>query len=259
MNLRELRRRVLRRVQKSAGCWNWTGAATVGGYGTYRTMGLATTAHRVAYIAWFGAIPEGAELDHLCRNTRCVNPAHLEPVTHLENVRRSAKAQQTHCVNGHAFIPQNTRIKGNGCRACKACAAAHQRRLRRRRAAQKEGSMTKLIKNQAAQGDLLFRRVKEIPSTAVDVTPEHGDVIAGHSETGHHHVARGPGKIRMFEDPANPLVCYLRAETAEFMDMVHLRSFDTHGTIRLDASDDKCWEVRRQREHTPEGWRRVAD
>lgn len=117
----------------------------------------------------------------------------------------------------------------------------------------------KTIKKMGAQGDLLFRRVTAIPAGAVDVTPQSGDVIAGHSETGHHHVARGPGKIRMFEDPENPLVCYLRAETDEYIDMVHLRTFDTHGTIRLDASGGKCWEVRRQREHTPEGWRRVAD
>ena len=117
----------------------------------------------------------------------------------------------------------------------------------------------KTIKKMAAQGDVLFRRVDAIPETAREVTPEKGDPIVAHSETGHHHVARGPGKIRMFEDPANPLICYLRAETAEFIDMVHLRSFDTHGTIRLDASSDKCWEVRRQREHSPEGWRRVED
>ncbi len=106
MDRRILRHRILARVQKAAnGCWLWTSSSTNGGYGTYRTMGLSTTAHRIAYIAWLGEIPSGLELDHKCKNTRCVNPAHLEPVTHL----------------GHEFTPENTRIKNNGCRACVAC------------------------------------------------------------------------------------------------------------------------------------------
>lgn len=127
MARRELRHRVLRHVQKEpSGCWRWTGSTTNGGYGTYRTMGLATTAHRVAFIAWFGAIPEALELDHKCKNTLCVNPAHLEPVTHAENVRRAVKAQQTHCIHGHEFTPENTRMKKNGCRACRRCAALWQ-------------------------------------------------------------------------------------------------------------------------------------
>lgn len=128
----ELQRRVLARVSKDAasGCWNWTGATTRGGYGTYRTMGMATTAHRVAYMAWVGDVPPGMELDHLCKNTRCVNPEHLEAVTHAENVARASKAMQTHCEAGHEFTEANTYTKKNGCRSCRTCNAARQRKLR---------------------------------------------------------------------------------------------------------------------------------
>src|SRR3990167_9368970 len=132
INRRELRHRVLSRiVKRSDGCWIWQGSLTRGGYGTYKAMGLATTAHRIAYLAWIGEIPSELELDHKCRNTDCVNPAHLEPVTHTENVRRGQKASRTHCVAGHEFTPKNTRIKPNGTRGCRTCNAAYLRAARR--------------------------------------------------------------------------------------------------------------------------------
>ena len=115
-----------------------------------------------------------------------------------------------------------------------------------------------VIKNQCAQGDVLFRRVPQLPQ-GVTEQKSKGDPIVAHSETGHHHVARAPGKVRMFEADDNPLICYLVAEGVEYMDMVHLRAFDTHGTVRLDASGGSVWEVRRQREYVPGGWRRVED
>lgn len=77
------------------GCWLWTASLTGDGYGRislggkFGPMGLA---HRVAYELLVGPIPEGLELDHLCRVRRCVNPEHLEPVTHAENVRRAQEA-----------------------------------------------------------------------------------------------------------------------------------------------------------------------
>jgi hypothetical protein len=77
-------------------CWLWTGA-TSKGYGSFRPGGMATpaVAHRLAYERWVGPIPEGMEIDHVkargCRSRRCVNPAHLEPVTGLENSRREAR------------------------------------------------------------------------------------------------------------------------------------------------------------------------
>lgn len=70
------------------GCWLWTGPLYSNGYGEFNFDGRNRRAHRFAYDRLVGPIPDGLELDHLCRVRRCVNPAHLEPVTHEENVRR---------------------------------------------------------------------------------------------------------------------------------------------------------------------------
>lgn len=76
------------------GCWLWTGFRRPAGYGqTGRNRGSAKQAHRVAYEMLVGPIPAGMELDHLCRMTPCVNPAHLEPVTPAENRRRAIRAR----------------------------------------------------------------------------------------------------------------------------------------------------------------------
>jgi hypothetical protein len=84
------------------GCWLWTGALNAQGYGKYGE-GLA---HRTAFILSVGSIPDGLQLDHLCRVRNCVNPDHLEPVTHLENVRRG--------LRGALFTPLLTRSCGKG-------------------------------------------------------------------------------------------------------------------------------------------------
>lgn len=100
-----------------------------------------------------------------------------------------------------------------------------------------------------AQGDVLFIPVDSMPK---GVTKESTDVVA-HSETGHHHVVKGPeGAFAYFRE--TPMTAYLQCDAP--VEIVHLRQFDTHKTITLDAG---VWKVRRQREHTPEGWRMVAD
>jgi hypothetical protein len=80
-------------------------------------------AHRVAYEALKGPIAVGLDIDHLCRNPGCVNPAHLEAVTHAENIRRamSLRPRKTHCVHGHAYTDENTLVSGRKwiCRTCK--------------------------------------------------------------------------------------------------------------------------------------------
>ena len=82
------RQRVLSKVARDAnGCWLWTGAL-LDGYGIVKVGGGVRRAHRVVFEFERGPIPDGLELDHLCRVRRCVNPDHLEPVTKAENIRR---------------------------------------------------------------------------------------------------------------------------------------------------------------------------
>lgn len=124
------------------GCWEWTGAKVRGGYGRYRLGGggREVMAHRYAYEELVGPIPEGMVLDHLCRNTACVNPDHCEPVTHAENVRRGCSGAvngarergKTHCPQGHPYDRANTYTSRAGSRHCRACA---RQRARHRRAA----------------------------------------------------------------------------------------------------------------------------
>lgn len=114
----------------------------------------------------------------------------------------------------------------------------------------------KTATRQCAQGDVLFRRVKAVPK-GFERAKDKGQIVVAHSETGHHHAIDSNGVVRF--DAGNPLVCYLVMESVEHADVVHHREWDTHETVRLGGGIGAIWEVRRQREHTPDGWRRVAD
>lgn len=128
-------------------CWPWTGGLHHHGYGCMGVPGT-TMAHRIAYMLLRGSIPGGLVLDHLCRNILCCNPAHLEPVTILENLKRgNYPTKKTHCVNGHPFTEENTyqagRLDlGRSNRQCRRCRAdrERQRRLRRKQAASLDGA-----------------------------------------------------------------------------------------------------------------------
>lgn len=125
-------------VNTNTGCWEWTAYVDRLGYGRFSWNGTMGRAHRFAYALLVGPIPEGLELDHLCKVRCCVNPAHLEPVTRQENIRRSnvgrPQAERTHCPQGHPYDEKNTRYKlyAKGCigRVCRACARDYMRRKR---------------------------------------------------------------------------------------------------------------------------------
>lgn len=132
--------RFVAKLDRSGECWLWTGVKVRGGYGrvTLCKPKMTMLTHRAAYEHWIGPIPAGKELDHLCRNRACARPDHLEPVTHLENVRRGdygvgAKIaqehlrQQTHCRNGHSY---DGAYHQKGSRRCAKCQAAALRRWR---------------------------------------------------------------------------------------------------------------------------------
>lgn len=110
------------------GCMEWLASKTWG-YGQFGMGKVPRRAHRISYTALVGPIPEGLDLDHLCRNRACVNPEHLEPVTRQVNLLRgigfpAQRAAQTECLRGHEFTEDNTRRDNLGRRLCVTCTRA---------------------------------------------------------------------------------------------------------------------------------------
>lgn len=115
-------------------CWNWLGHLDRDGYGTTRRVGTYR-AHRAFHIILVGPIPDGYEVDHTCRNRRCVNPKHLEAVPGIVNRRRSDHRNRvkTHCIRGHAFDGYNLMIEAGPTgprRRCRTCSVANRRNNR---------------------------------------------------------------------------------------------------------------------------------
>lgn len=119
------------------GCWEYP-HRNDGGYGVINYEGPSGRrpyrTHRITYERTVGPIPDGHQIDHLCRNRACCNPDHLEPVTPGENTRRGLrKTMQTHCKQGHEYTPENTKVNGKRGRQCRECARVATRAYSRRR------------------------------------------------------------------------------------------------------------------------------
>lgn len=114
-------------------CFIWERGTNGVGYGLLTFRGMRWYTHRLAYTVGKGTIPDGLVLDHLCRNTLCWRPSHLEPVTFLENLKRGMVFGRTHCKQGHEFTEANTYFNTRtGHRTCRACRAARERNRRQR-------------------------------------------------------------------------------------------------------------------------------
>lgn len=107
----------------------------------------------------------------------------------------------------------------------------------------------------AAQGDLLLIRIDALPSHVVQQLPTNGQHVVAHSETGHHHVVEA-SDVGFYADPKDDMKSYLVVQGIIGAQLEHLRTFDTHETLLIPPG---IFELRRQREYTPEGWRRVED
>lgn len=123
--------------EPNSGCWLWTAHRNAKGYGCYGVGSYETRlSHRVAFQALLGLVPDGLELDHRCKVRCCCNPAHLEPVSHAENVRRG-ETKKSHCKRGHALAGDNLMPIKHGaaarCRLCVAIAASSRDKQRRMR------------------------------------------------------------------------------------------------------------------------------
>lgn len=113
------------------------------------------------------------------------------------------------------------------------------------------------FKNCAAQGDLMLRRIESLPEGLTKANAENGVYVVAHSETGHNHVIDATTDVSWWKGN-DPMISYIEVKAKQDVEVLlrHLRSFDTHKTIIIPNG---VFEVRRQREHTPDGWRRVED
>ena len=125
------------RIDASGDCWEWTGPTDKRGYARVCYKGTLFYVHRLMWTVLVGAIPEDRYIDHLCRNTSCVNPDHLEVVTHAENVRRGMtgkvnhrNSRKTHCPQGHPYSGKNLWVSKDGHRQCRRCHRERERRYK---------------------------------------------------------------------------------------------------------------------------------
>lgn len=134
MSARTFERLFGQAVREANGCLIWQGYV-YRGYARYSGTG----AHRESYRTFVGPIPSGMTVDHACFNPLCVEPRHLRLLTHLANARnhqhRPVLVPEDECINGHAWTDENTYVKPDGTRDCRACIRARVAAYRARRSA----------------------------------------------------------------------------------------------------------------------------
>jgi hypothetical protein len=120
--LRSPEERFFSKILDTGTCWLWMGYVSTQGYGIFYIQSEPVHAYKVSYMFFKGPVPKGLEIDHVCRVRHCVNPVHLEAVTHQENMRRGLYGQKTHCPKGHPYSPENTyKSPRKQHRVCKTC------------------------------------------------------------------------------------------------------------------------------------------
>jgi len=126
--------RFLKYFVKSDGCWEWQGGLSENGYGQFYDGKRTVRAHRYSHEYFKGLIPTGLQIDHLCKNKKCINPEHLEAVTQRVNIQR----QKLHpfipnaCHNGHVYTFENTMPLKKNHRRCRTCNRINQMNFKRR-------------------------------------------------------------------------------------------------------------------------------
>ena len=134
MSAADAPQRFWKQTDTTGECWRWLGGKTISGYGQLSVHYRKVLAHRFAYELLVAPIPEGMEIDHLCHERDCVNPAHMEVVTHAENVRRTRP--KPYCPQGHAMTGANVAMRADtGHRICRQCRVERNRKAYQRRKA----------------------------------------------------------------------------------------------------------------------------
>jgi hypothetical protein len=131
-----LEERFYSKINKIDSCWIWTASKNDQNYGLIWVNGKHVRAHRISYMLAYGELSDKLVIDHLCRNTLCVNPEHLEQVPQSENVKRgmagkinNAQRKKTHCPKGHEY----SRVTKQGYRQCGTCRSRQEMESRKRR------------------------------------------------------------------------------------------------------------------------------